>query len=174
MELIPFFRLHESRYIIYWPQATTSELKTIQRKIEQEEKDRIILDAKTVDKVVCGEQQPESDHFINSDDSWTGFVEDIHWREARGWFSYQLKKQNAKYLFIKYFDKDMSRNFTISVNNKEIASVNTEGKNDDNLQIMTIEIPESLQNADTMVIKFSAKDTSMTAKIVEIRTMNDK
>lgn len=174
MELIPFFRLHESRYIIYWPQATTSELKTIQGKIEQEEKDRIILDAKTVDKVVCGEQQPESDHFIKSDDSWTGFVEDIHWREARGWFSYQLKKQNAKYLFIKYFDKDISRNFTISVNNKEIASVNTEGKHDDNLQIMTIEIPESLRNADTMVIKFSAKDTSMTAKIVEVRTMNDK
>jgi hypothetical protein len=44
-----------------------------------------------------GEQQPESDHFIESKDSGTGYMEDRHFRDAKGWFSYQMKN-NGKML----------------------------------------------------------------------------
>ncbi len=58
MELIPFSSLHASRYIIYFPQATAAEAEKIRLKMEQEEARQLQLDAITVDKVVCGEQQP--------------------------------------------------------------------------------------------------------------------
>ena len=71
LELIPFYTLHDARYIIYWAQATTQSVKEIQTKIEQEEKEREALNNRTIDRLTCGEQQPESDHFIQFDDSWT-------------------------------------------------------------------------------------------------------
>lgn len=174
LELIPFFRLHESRYIIYWPQATADEVKDIQKQIEAEEQERIKLDAITLDKVVCGEQQPESDHFIKSDNSYTGFVEDIHWREAKGWFSYQLKNtdKNSKYLYLKYFDRDRDRNFQIFVNDQKIAEVNMNGGEADNLFTVTYLIPESEQQKDVLEIKIVASPNSMTSKIVEVRNLS--
>ena len=45
----------------------------------------------TADKVICGEQQPESDHFIRLENSRTEDDEGIHWRDAAGWFSYRMK-----------------------------------------------------------------------------------
>lgn len=57
---------------------------------------KIRLNAMTVDGVVCGEQQPESDHFMQSENSQTGSVEDIQWRIAKGWFSYQLRNKENK------------------------------------------------------------------------------
>ncbi|MCC2735967.1 hypothetical protein LK488_17720, partial [Fusicatenibacter saccharivorans] len=40
---------------------------------------------------ICGEQQPESDHFIRMENSRTGDDEGIHWGEAAGWVSYRMK-----------------------------------------------------------------------------------
>ena len=50
----------------------------------KEEKERADPDGMTADKVICGEQQPESDHFIRMENSRTGDDEGIHWREAAG------------------------------------------------------------------------------------------
>lgn len=174
MELIPFFRLHESRYIIYWPQATVEGVKDIQKSIEQEEKERILLDSKTVDKVVCGEQQPESDHFVQSEDSWTGFTEDIHWREGRGWFSYQLKNKNARFLYVKYFDKDRNRNFDILIDNQKVNSLHLNGEFGDVLQTVIIDMPKSKTNQEIIEVKVAAQNNSITAKIVEVRTLQSR
>ncbi len=92
MELIPFFRLHDARYIMYWPQATPSEVKAISEQNRLSEAEKIKLEAATIDKVICGEQQPESDHFIASHRSGIGYVADRHYREASGWFSYKFRK----------------------------------------------------------------------------------
>ncbi|NDV68549.1 glycoside hydrolase family 127 protein [Dysgonomonas sp. 25] len=175
LELIPFYRLHESRYIIYWPQATSEGLKKMQEKIEQEEREQIILDSKTIDKVVCGEQQPESDHFIQSQDSWTGFIEDIHWREANGWFSYRMKNthRGGKYLYLKYFDIDQARAFDISIENQIVGSARFEGNHGNNMQVQILEIPEDIDN-EFLEIKISGNSNLMTPKIVEVRILSSE
>lgn len=175
MELIPFFRLHESRYILYWAQATADEVKEIQKKIDQEERERVKLDAITIDKVICGEQQPESDHFIKFEDSNTGFLEDIHWRDARGWFSYQLKNTNqqAKYLYLKYLDES-SGNFDILINNQQVASVTLKGDIGDSLKTITYPIPESELSKDILVVKLVAQPKSRVSKIAEVRILDQK
>lgn len=92
MELEPFYQVHDSRYIIYWPQATEKQLTEIQKKMERDELESLQLNALTMDKVVSGEQQPESDHFIQQQNSVAGVFDDTRWREADGWFSYIMKK----------------------------------------------------------------------------------
>lgn len=65
----------------------------------------------SVDKITLGEQQPESDHAIESDQVYTGYMEDRHFRDTRGWFSYRMfnKDRSAHYLCIIYFDADPNR-----------------------------------------------------------------
>ncbi|GAB3427659.1 beta-L-arabinofuranosidase domain-containing protein [Niabella aquatica] len=171
MELIPFYRLHASRYIIYWPQATTAGVKEIQKKIEAEEQERIKLDGVTVDKVVCGEQQPESDHFIQQQDSRTGFTDDVHWREARGWFSYRVKTTGAAQLYLKYFDNDKNRNFDVLINGSKLTTLQLNGGKGNVLQTKVISIPTGLLNLETAEIRINAHSEFMTGKIAEIRLL---
>lgn len=175
MELIPFFRLHESRYIIYFPQATVSGLAQMKQRIAAEENERMALDNKTVDKVVCGEQQPESDHFIKQKDSRTGYVGDVHWREGRrGWFSYEMRNNDlaARQLYIKYFDFDRERNFDVIINDVVVTSFFLKGdKGNDELQVSIIHIPEELLNAKDMTITIKAHEERYSGKIAEIRLL---
>lgn len=173
MQLIPFYKLHEDRYIIYFPQATEGELKEIQQKAEDEEKETIRLDALSIDKVSCGEQQPESDHFVKMGDSWTGFTEDQHWREARGWFSYQLRnnKKEAKKLFIRLLDIDKGRKLDLFINDIKLQSLDFEGK--DGNTVFTFDIPDSEKQKPILNIKFMGRDKAITPKILEVRLLKE-
>lgn len=173
MELIPFYKLHESRYIIYWPQSSPLALKELQAQMENEEKAQLALDYRTLDKVTCGEQQPESDHSIAFEDSQTGAVENIHWRETKKWFSYQLKNtdQKAGTIYIQYFDKDKNRAFDVILNDMTIMTINGNGDKGDNLQIALADIPSDFIKSNTFTVKIAAKDNSMTPKVVEIRLL---
>ena len=172
LELIPFYSLHDSRYIIYWPHATAAELSILRAKIEQEEEARNALNAITVDNVACGQQQPESDHFIKFEHSHTGFTDDVHWRDARGWFSYELRNKDAKgkYLYLEYFEGDSGRQFDIFVNDKKLSTVTLEGGSR-RIANISLPIPESEAKKDHLTIRFSAKDGSTTAGIIELRLL---
>lgn len=175
INLIPFFRLHESRYILYWAQATSGQVKDIQKRIEKEEEARIKLDAITIDKVVSGEQQPESDHFIQSNHSNNGFVEDIHWREAKGWFAYRLQNatKKSKKLYISYFNFDDNRSCDIYINGIKLATLELDGRGTDQLFTTIYSIPESEQNKEILEIKFVASSDKMTMKLTETRLLGN-
>jgi Uncharacterized protein conserved in bacteria len=174
MELVPFFSLHESRYIIYWPQATKEEAERIRIEQEKQEAERLKLDALTIDKVICGEQQPESDHFIESEYSRTGAFEDTRWREANGWFSYKLKnkERNARYLYVSCFNNDRSRNFDILINNERVKALSLTGNSGMEPQTLMVPIPEKLSGNETLTVKFTAMPGSMTAKLSEVRILS--
>lgn len=173
LELMPFYRLHEARYIIYWPQATREGVITLQKQIEQEEQERMQLDAVTVDRVICGEQQPESDHFVKFDNSNTGYIDGIHWREARDWFSYcfQNKDRKATSLYIKYFDRDRSRHFDIQVNGETIRTLSLQGNKGDDPQTLVIPLPAKSAKQTELTVRFIARDRSRTAKVAEVRAV---
>lgn len=174
LELIPFFRLHDSRYIIYWPQATEEGVVALQAEIERQEKDRIALDAISVDRLSCGQQQPESDHFIESEDSRIGSFEDIHWREAKAWFSYRLKSKNVRFLYISYLDKDKSRNFNVLVNGQVTGTLSLTGQAGDKQQTRLLPLPEKVWEEESLTVRFEAQQGSMTGKIVEVRVLSEK
>jgi DUF1680 family protein len=61
-ELVPFFEVHDSRYTLYWPVAAPGEVAERRTALVEADRGPLALDAKTVDMVAFGEQQPETDH----------------------------------------------------------------------------------------------------------------
>ena len=175
MELIPFFDLHESRYIIYWPQATKEEAEQISKEMEIKEAEQLKLNSVTIDRVVSGEQQPESDHSIEYSNSEAGLFENTRWREAEGWFSYEMRisDQKARYLYVSYFNNDRSRNFDILINNRKVESLSLTGYKGMDQKTAIIQIPEDLRNETNLKIKFEAMPGSKTAKIAEVRLLSE-
>ena len=101
LELVPFFRLHNSRYAVYFRQTSEEQFKAIQEEMATAERKATELANQTVDLIFPGEQQPESDHGIQYEESETGTHKDRHFRRAKKWFSYNLKvKKEASQLML--------------------------------------------------------------------------
>lgn len=129
-ELQPFFEIHDSRYMMYWLALGENDYKAYMQKLADEEKARQALEARTVDKVNPGEQQPETDHRMETDDSNKGNTESIFFRDAKDghYFSYlmQTRGETNLSLQLKFWGQDEWRTseFDIYVNDKLLCSVN--------------------------------------------------
>lgn len=175
LDLVPFYSIQAERYILYWPQADKNEIENTLKQRAKEEAETRKLDMITADKIQLGEQQPESDHFIESKDSGTGYMEDRHFRDAKGWFSYRMKNngKNASYLYLLYFDANANRTLNIEINGKKIMAQNLEGKSGAFPQYLVIPIPDSEKNKENLSVKFLADEKLMTAKVIELRLLTE-
>ncbi|WP_265130386.1 glycoside hydrolase family 127 protein [Chryseobacterium oranimense] len=173
LDLVPFYSIQAERYILYWPQADKNGIESMLKQRAKEEAETRKLDMITADKIQLGEQQPESDHFIESKDSGTGYMEDRHFRDAKGWFSYQMKNngKNASYLYLLYFDANTNRTLNIEINGKKIMAQNLEGKSGSSPQYLIVPIPDSEKNKENLTVKFLADEKLMTAKVIEVRLL---
>lgn len=172
-QLVPFYKIQEERYILYWPQADQDKIESIQKKKAEEEAETRKLDLITVDKIQLGEQQPESDHYFESKDSNTGYMEDRHFRDAKGWFSYRMKNpgKNAAYLYILYFDANANRSLNVEINGKNVSAKKLEGKAGNSPQYLLLPIPETEKNKEILSVKFFAEEQMTTSKIIEVRLL---
>lgn len=176
LELAPFYQLHDTRYIIYWQQLTPAEVKANEAKLKAQKLAEEKLAAQTIDVVYAGEQQPESDHFFQGSGSQTGTFRDRHWRDARDWFSYQMKDKNgeAAKLRITYYGKDKDRHFYISANDVQIADVQLDGSKGDVFYSMEYNIPTTVLNAakgKPLTIRFNAAEKSVAGGVYEVRLL---
>lgn len=173
LEFIPFYKLHDARYAIYLPLETHQSLEEIQLKLRKQELRERRLDALTIDYVAPGEQQPESDHFIKSKNSNTGVNKDRHWRDAEGWFSYQLRDESkkARKLRVTYYGTDDKRKFKILLNGFLLAEENLKAERGDNFFELDYEIPNEIkQNSkENLKVRFEAYPNSKTAGIYGVR-----
>ncbi|WP_294276808.1 glycoside hydrolase family 127 protein [uncultured Chryseobacterium sp.] len=173
LQLVPFYTIQEERYILYWPQADRDKIQAVQKQRAQEEAETRKLDLITADKIQLGEQQPESDHFFESKDSNTGYMEDRHFRDAKGWFSYRMKNpgKNASLLYILYFDNNAGRTLNAEINGKKIVAKKLEGKAGNSPQYLLLPVPDSEKNKENLTVKFSAEDQAVTSRIIEVRLL---
>ena len=177
LEFIPFYKIHDSRYVVYLPLANMDEIQRIEYERKQEEKEEKILAALTIDEVAPGEQQPEADHFIQSEDSQIGVHRNRHWRDAEGWFSYTMvdKDKQARRLRVTYFGGDSGRQFRIFINGTVIAEETFQGEEGDRFFTKNYKIPKGLvQKSDgKLVLKFEALANSRTAGIYNIKLLRN-
>jgi len=173
LQLVPFYKIQEERYILYWPQADQDKIESIQKKKAEEDAEASRLDLITTDKIQLGEQQPESDHYFESKDSNTGYMEDRHFRDAKGWFSYRMKNQhkNAAYLYVLYFDANANRSLNVEINGKKVSAKKLDGKAGSSPQFMLLPIPETEKNNEILSVKFYAEEQMLTSKIIEVRLL---
>lgn len=172
LELIPFFRLHDARYAVYFPQASEEQFKAIQEEMAVAEQKATELANQTVDLIFPGEQQPESDHGIQYEQAETGTYKDRHFRRARGWFSYHLKvKEEASRLIITIHKDDRNKT-AILLNNEKLtilpASVGEADK--DGFITLTYLLPQMLKVGNSP-IRFSPDGTECTSAIYEVRLL---
>ncbi len=160
MTLQPFYQLYECRYQIYFPLYTQQEWTARQQEMAAEEQARMALEAQTVDKVFCGEQQSESDHFFSGNGSWNGSDEGIHWRRTRSQFTYNVKADGAKTLLLKGFAE--REGFVVTIADKPLGTLrfNRQG-------IATAELPAGIGGTVTLAI--AAEQGRQTPRISEIR-----
>lgn len=129
--LVPFFRIHESRYQVYWPQMPAEQYQDFVAEEAQRSQAAELLVAQTLDQINPGEQQPETEHKFAGEGSRAGVNGQRHWRDATHWFSYQLSdtQLQAKILRITYFAGDQGRHFSIWVNGIKLTDVDLTGEN---------------------------------------------
>ena len=180
-ELMPFFELHDARYMIYWLALSEDSYKSYLDKLAKEEQERQALEARTVDKVQPGEQQPESDHFMETDRSQVGNTNDVFYRDASDghYFSYMLQTggQTDLSLRLKYWGVGewKSHEFDILVDDVLVKEVNNTGKyRISEFKYETYPVPAELLKGKTQVrVKFVAKPRKQIGEIYEVRLVKN-
>lgn len=179
-ELQPFFEIHDSRYMMYWLALSENNYKGHLAQLAKAEQERQALEASTIDKVQPGEQQPETDHRMETDQSFTGNTNDCFWRDANNghYFSYlmQTKGQENIALRLKYWGVGewKSHEFDIFVDDVLVKSVNNTGKyRISEFKYEVYDIPAELLKGKTQVrVKFVAKPGKQIGEIYEVRLIN--
>ena len=182
VELQPFFEIHDSRYMIYWLALSEASYKDYLAKLEKTEQERQALEARTVDKVQPGEQQPETDHKMETDQSQVGNTNDVFWRDARDghYFSYLMQTDGRTDLALrlKYWGVGewKSHEFDIFIDDQLLTSVNNTGKyRISEWKYETYDIPAELLKGKTQVrVKFVAKPRKQIGEIYGVRLINNE
>lgn len=164
MILKPFYKTHECRYMIYWELVSGDELKHRQAELAKQEAERVRLENITADMVACGEQQPESDHFIEMENSVIGSEQGTLWRETKGWFSYKMKSNGkpVNAVMINSFP-DEARSAEIHVNGVKIGEIN--GRD----SIHVLKLPKELLKNSEWKVKIMCSKSDVTPKFRSVR-----
>lgn len=181
-ELMPFFELHDARYMMYWLALSEDSYKAYLDGLAREEQERQALEARTVDKVQPGEQQPETDHKMETDRSVTGNNNDVFFRDASDshFFSYLMQTggQTELSLRLKYWGVGewKTHEFDIFVDDVLVQEVNNTGKyRISEFKYETYPIPAALLKGKQQVrVKFVAKPRKQIGEIYEVRLVKNQ
>lgn len=171
LKLIPFFRLHEARYVLYFRNFSPEQYARERQRIEQAEREQLRLDQITIDRVTPGAQQSEVDHNFRGERTNSGTNRERGWRDARGWFSYELKNSDSAPadLLVTYFGGDRGRRFTIRVNDQPITQVTLSGDRGDEFHTERYPLPAPADG--TYTIRFDADEGSIAGGVYDIRVV---
>ncbi len=129
LPLVPFFRLHERRYQMYWQLTNAEQIAAKKEKLAAEERARTAREAATLDSIAVGEQQPEVDHDLKGEGMESGIHNGLRWRHGV-WIQYTLDPRGARevILAVTYSGDNRGREFDILVNGTVIATQRLTGK----------------------------------------------
>jgi DUF1680 family protein len=161
--LEPFYEVHDSRYMMYWLTLTPAQYQELLDSLAAGGDDEIALEARTIDQLQPGQQQPESDHYMETSNSYSGTYMDEFWRDARngGYFSYLLNTNNELNLslMVRYWGNEGGyRTFDILIDNEKLVTENITGKwNVSEFYNVEYKIPNSMINGKNNIrVKFQA------------------
>ncbi len=176
-EIQPFFEIHDARYMMYWLTLSEQGYQDYLEGLARAERERQELEARTVDKVQPGEQQPETDHQMETNGSSTGNNNDVFFRDARNgrFFSYQMKTDGRTDLSLRLqfwgVGEWKTHEFDIFVDEELLTSVNNTGKyRISEFKYETFPIPASmLEGKEQVRVKFVAKPGKQVGEIYGVR-----
>ena len=181
-EIQPFFEIHDARYMMYWLALSEDSYKGYLDGLAKAEQERQALEARTVDKVQPGEQQPETDHKMEADQSQVGNSNDVFYRDARDghYFSYLMQTGGLTDLSLrlKYWGVGewKTHEFDIFVDDVLVKEVNNTGKyRISEFKYETYPVPaELLKDKQQVRVKFVAKPRKQIGEIYEVRLVKNE
>jgi Uncharacterized protein conserved in bacteria len=181
LELQPFFEVHDARYIMYWMTLSEKAYRGYLDSLAAAEKAMLELEKRTVDFVIPGEQQPEADHFMQSERSRRGHNQDKSFREAAegGYFSYLLRtnKNTSLSLQVRYWGAEWgTKKFDIYIDDEKLISENNTGRwNQSRFFDIEYKIPERiLQGKEQIRVKFQATQGGAVSPVYYIRLLKNQ
>jgi hypothetical protein len=174
MPLIPFFRLHDARYQMYWQLTSKAEIDAKKDRLAADERAKALREANTLDRVAPGEQQPEVEHDFASQNSDSGMRNGQRWRRGE-WFQYTLSPRGEKSveLAVTYWGGDTGRAYDILVSGELLATETVDNSKPNQFFEKRYALPAKLLDGTPngrVTIKFSAKSGSG-AGIYDVRLM---
>ncbi|MFY9153576.1 MAG: glycoside hydrolase family 127 protein [Prolixibacteraceae bacterium] len=176
LTLEPFYKIHDARYMMYWLALSNSGYKAYTDSLANIEKEKLALEKLTIDQVATGEQQPETDHVLQKDNSVTGNNLNEFYREARngGYFSYDLatKSETNLSLLVRYWGAEWgNRKFDILIDDQKVLTVdNTDKWNQSMFKEEEYSIPDSMVTGKTHVrVKFLSFPGSTAGAVYHLR-----
>ena len=141
----------------------------------EKETTKLELEKRTIDQLAPGEQQPETDHNFKGEKTKSGINNSMHWRDAGGWFGYDLfdKQKEATTLQVTYFGLDRKRSFDIFLNDIKLETVTLNGDKGDTFFTVDYAIPAEIRDANKGVLKlkFVAAAKSKAGGVYYIRLL---
>lgn len=173
LKLIPFYKVHDTRYMLYWPVAAKDSIRQRQAALQALDDHYFKLASRTIDDVSPGEQQPENDHGMMSEASKTGYFRDLHWRNATGYFSYKMRmRPEVKSLGVTYYGRETGCEFDIFMNDVKVAHVTSKESTDDAFVTEEYPIPAAIsKDSRSLAVKFVATNGNKTAAIYDVRLL---
>lgn len=177
--LMPFYKLHDRRYTVYWKVYSAEEWEKRKADMAAAEARRKELESRTVDAVQIGNFQSERAHNFQGERTNSGFHEGRRWRDARdGWFSYQLKVLPDKpvALLCAYWGSDAGgRVFDILVDGERIATQRLNNNQPGEFFDVEYPLPETLtRGKERITVKFQAHPNAMAGGVFDVRVIIPK
>ena len=131
--LEPFAKIHDARYMIYWLALSNDGYSAYKDSLTAIENEKIAIERRTIDFVATGEQQPETDHAMQSEHSTAGNSNNQFYREANrdGYFSYEMKtgSETSLTLLVRYWGAEWGgRKFDIFIDDEKLLTEENTGR----------------------------------------------
>jgi DUF1680 family protein len=178
LTLEPFSQIHDARYMMYWLALTNDGYEDYLDSLQTIEKERLAIERRTIDYVPTGEQQPETDHALQSEKSNTGNNRDDFFREAKneGYFSYDLNTNGntGLSLFVRYWGADWGeRKFDIYIDNEKLVTEDNSGRwNQSMFKDIIYPIPDDFVKGKSSVrVKFQSLPNTSVGSVYVVRIL---
>jgi hypothetical protein len=173
VDLIPFYRLHERTYAVYWDLFTPPEWEKRAAEIAAERERQHKLELATVAFVQPGEMQAERDFNQQGEDSEPDRIMGRAARRGRNWFSFDVPVDPAHPMAVVvtyYSDEWRKRTFDILADGQKIGEQVVDREGVPHFFDVEYPLPAALvQNKSKVTIRFQAAPGSEIAAVFGVR-----
>lgn len=173
--LSPFSELHDSRYQLYWP-LDDGDPVTRRNALWSEDEWSLGLDARTIDAITLGEQQPEVDHRWRGEGSERGRDAGDTWRRTSALMEFEFTDwQNAATCLRLELIPDPGADYEVTINGSAIATVIREHgeKHPDSNERLSVDIPiPPRADTDRILVGFVPRSGATTDRLCRLRLLS--
>jgi hypothetical protein len=176
VELLPFFRLHDRRYTVFFDRFTPAAWQARAEQLRAAQERQRALEARTLDVLRIGEMQPERDHNLEGEHTSAGEAQGRKWRHATagGWFAFDLAVadgQPAELIATYWGEEDIERNFDILVGDTRIATQRLLRDRPGSFFDVSYPVPAELTRGKSRIrVRFQAHPGSIAGGLFGIRS----